>query len=296
VDYHIKYPFSEAELGMIIMDFEKDQKEKQLVVMDICQVADNSINLDEIVQKYRELLSLLPQLEDPVKGEAHLCLSKYQGLLKSFSFQVVSAAPGQIAYLLRSGGKTFRFTSKPLIKSNCAGSLSFNTSADTNIITYTYNGCYNSQVNKISIEYRLEDISIKNEVTIDISSGKVEFAIVDGFRLSEEDGDSLYVRQCGLVFRINSKYAAGFSIRSIRLDFPGTVPVNFDGKDMKVTGKGIHSLSTDGSMFIKRATFSSRQGLAGLVSGSMEYVNLSNGESGILKFYSEKIDVRLLQK
>ena len=296
VNYHIKYPFSEAELGMIIMDFEKDQKEKEMAVMDICQVADNSSNLDEIAQKYRELLSLLPQLEDPVKGEAMLCLAKYQGLLKSFSLQALSSSPGHLAYLLTSGGRTYRYTAKPIFKSNCAGSFILITSADTNKITYDFNGCYESQVNKISVEYHFEDISIKNDFTIDINAGKVEFAIIDGFRMTEDDGDSLYIRQCTLGFSINSKYATDFSISRIRLDFSGTNPVIFDGPDIKVRGKGIHSLSVSGNTFIKRATFTSRQGMADLVSGTIEYLNLLTGVSGVLKFYSEKTDIRLLQK
>jgi len=295
VNYHIKYPFSEAELGMIIMDFEKEQKEKEMAVMGLSQVPAQSYNLDEIVQKYRELLSLLPGLEEPVKGAAMLCLAKYQGLLKSVSFKTVSAVPGKIAYILTSGGKTYRYTSKPLIRSNCAGSLSFTSSADTNKISYEYNGCYESQPNKIMVEYEFEDIAVKNEFPFDINAGKVDFSIVDGFRLTEEDGDSLYIRQCTLGFSINSKYMTGFTIKSVKLEFSGGGPATFDGLDLKVSGKGIRSLSAEGHMSLRRNRIASRQGMPEMVSGSIQYVNLATGATGILKFYSEKVSLYLQQ-
>ncbi|MEI8004699.1 MAG: hypothetical protein WCI48_00725 [Bacteroidota bacterium] len=295
VNYYIKYPFSEAELGMIIMDFEKDQKEKEMAVMSLSQVPGQSNNLDEIVQKYRELLSLIPDLEDPVKGAAHLCLAKYQGLLKSFSLKTVSAVPGKLAYFLTSGGKTYRYTSKPLIRSNCAGPFSFTSSTDTNKISYEYNGCFDSQVNKIIVEYEFEDIVVKNEFPFDVSAGKVDFSIVDGFRLTEDDGDSLYIRQCTLGFSINSKYQTGFTIKSVKLEFSGGGPAMFDGLNLKVSGKGIRSLSAEGHMSLRRNRIASRQGMPEMVSGSIQYVNLSTGAAGILKFYSEKVSLYLQQ-
>ena len=270
-------------------------QEKEIALKEISRVAEQSASLDEIGQKYRELLNLLPQLGDTAKGAANLCLAKYQGLLKSFSLKIISASPGKLAYFLTSGGKTYRCTTKPLIRSNCAGLFSFTSSADTNKISYEYNGCFDSQVNKIIVEYEFEDIVVKNEFPFDVSAGKVDFSIVDGFRLTEDDGDSLYIRQCTLGFSINSKYQAGFTIKSVKLEFSGGGPAMFDGLNLKVSGKGIRSLSAEGHMSLRRNRVASRQGMPEMVSGSIQYVNLSTGASGILKFYSEKVSLYLQQ-
>ena len=136
---------------------------------------------------------------------------------------------------------------------------------------------------------------VKNDFPFDINAGKVDFSIVDGFRLTEEDGDSLYIRQCTLGFSINSKYQTGFTIRSIRIEFSGGGPANFDGLDLKVSGKGIRSLSAEGHMSLRRNRIASRQGMPEMVSGSIQYVNLLTGATGILKFYSEKVNLYLQQ-
>lgn len=270
-------------------------QEKEILLKGISQVADQSRNLDEIVQKYNELLGLMPQIEDTLKGEASVCLAKYQGLLKSVSFKTISSSPGKLVYFLTSGGKTYRCTSKPLIRSNCAGSFSFTSSTDTNKISYEYNGCFEGQANKIIVEYQFEDILVKNEFPFDINAGKVDFSIVDGFRLTEEDGDSLYIRQCTLGFSINSKYQTGFTIKSVKLEFSGGGPATFDGLDLKVNGKGIRSLSAEGHMSLRRNRIASRQGMPEMVSGSIQYVNLATGATGIFKFYSEKVSLYLQQ-
>jgi hypothetical protein len=288
VMYHIRYPFSEAELGMIIMDFEKDQKEKEMTVMEISDLATASTNLDEITGKYRELLSLLPQLEEPVKGEAMLCLAKYQGILKSFSFQTISSTPGHIEYRLTSGGKSYTCTSKPIIKSNCAGSFTFSTSSN-NSIDYDYKGCYESQVNKISVEYIFEDIHIKNEFPLNINADKVEFSLSDGFRLLEITGDSLYIRQAELEFSLNSKYASEFNIYKITIEFPNSGTLLFNNVNIKVSGKGIHLLVVKSITPISKILCQQGFALNNLVSGIIEYRNLSTGIQGIQRFYNEKM-------
>lgn len=296
VNYHIKYPFPNSELNAIIAEFERDMKEKAMMVEAICQFAGTSTNLDEILQKFRELLSLIPQLEEPVKTNAMVCEATFRNLLKSMSILSTASSAGQLAYIISSGGRTFRSTSRPLMKSNCAGNFTFTTSADTNKIEYSFNGCYESQANKVSVEYRFEDIIMKSEFPFDISAGKVEFSLVEGIQLTETDGDSLNIRQCQVSLNLNSKFAAGFVVKRITIELSGASPLRFEGLGIKVRGKGIHAISAECNTMIKKNLVSSRQGLGNQASGSIEYFDPMSGISSVYKFYNEKTNVRLLQQ
>ncbi|MEI6883695.1 MAG: hypothetical protein WCO02_04365 [Bacteroidota bacterium] len=296
VNYHIKYPFPNSELNAIIAEFEKDMKEKAMMVEALCQPAANSTNLDEIVQKFRELLSLIPQLEEPVKTNALVCEATYRNLLKSLSILSTASSAGNLSYIISSGGKTFRSTSKPLIKSNCAGNFTFTTSADTSKIGYSYNGCYESQANKVSVEYHFEDITMKSEFPFEIGAGKIEFSLSDGVSITETDGDSLSIRQCQVRVNLNLKFATGFIVKRITLELPGASPVRFEGLSIKVSGKGLHAISAEGSAMIRKSTVSSRQGLGNQASGSIEYFDPMSGTTAVYKFYNEKTDIRLLQQ
>jgi hypothetical protein len=291
VNYHIKYPFSEAELGMIIADFEKDQKEKEMLILEICQLADNSNKLDEIMQKYRELQSLLPQLDDPLKGEAMICEAKIQSLLKSVSLVSLLSVPGKLAYVIISGDKRYHYNTKPLIRSNCASSFVFSVSGDSNLVSYAYNGCFENQANKITAEYRFEDISVKNDFPVDISQGKVEFSLTGGFVLKILDDDSLSARQSELGFSLSSKYSSAFVIRNVRLEFTGLNSLSFEDPGIRVSGKGIHDVRLAGASAFSKGQYLSRPGGLKLVSGTIGFTNSSTGEAGVYKFYNEKIEI-----
>lgn len=148
----------------------------------------------------------------------------------------------------------------------------------------------------MSVEYHFEDITMKSEFPFEIGAGKIEFSLSDGVSITETDGDSLSIRQCQVRVNLNLKFATGFIVKRITLELPGASPVRFEGLSIKVSGKGLHAISAEGSAMIRKSTVSSRQGLGNQASGSIEYFDPMSGTTAVYKFYNEKTDIRLLQQ
>ena len=287
--YHVKYPFSEDELKRIIMDFEMKQKTTELKISEISDAVDNSSSLDELAGYYREIKAMASELEEGNKIQADLVVKKIQGMFHSVSYKETGMTPGLLSYILVYGKKQLRASLNPVIKSNCAGNFKTTITSDTILVAYTYNGCFESQLNKVTVDYQIDDISIKHEFPIDITAGKIEFSVINGFHIGEETGDSAQVTGYKLTSGISSKYAAGFRITKILLEIQGGNPLVFDNLDIPFSGKGVHPLEVAGKTPLKRSFYHTKQG--DLVSGSIFFVNTSTGEAGMVKFYNERLSV-----
>ena len=286
-NYHVKYPFSREELGGIILDFEMLQKNEELKLNEMDEIIGNAVSLDELAGKYHELQAMLPQLEGGNKMQGDLLLKKLQSLLNSVSFIEIRSVPGHVSFKLVSGTIPLQAILSPVVKSNCAGNFKTTFSPDSISINYTFNGCFENQLNKITINYPVGDISIKHDFPIDIASGNVEFSIAGGFHLEAESSDSALVRAYKLNFGINSKFSTPFLITRIILEIPGVNPLRFDNLSITSSGTGAHGFSVQGLTPLKRSVFMEKQG--DLISGSVTFLNSVTNESVVLKLYNEKL-------
>ena len=285
--YFVKYPFSDLELKGIIMDFEMQQKKEDLLLSDIDEKIETANSLDELAVNYREIKAILPQLEGSNKMQGELIMKRIQSQLKSVSFKELKSMPGSFAYILVYGNKELQVTLSPTLKSNCADNFKTTSSPESVLVNYSYNGCFDNQSNKITLNYQIDDISIKQDFPIDITSGKVEFLVVNGFQLFEESSDSIQNNSYRLSFELNSKFPTGFNLTKIILEMQGRNPIIFDNLNAVFSGKGIHDASVQGIITIKHSLNQIKQGE--LASGSIFFINSVTQESGVLKFYNEKL-------
>jgi hypothetical protein len=287
--YYVKYPFSDFELQKIILDFEVLQKTASLSLDEIDESIETANSLEELAAKYHEINAIVPQLEGGNKQHGDLLIKKIQGILNAVSFKELRAVPGSLTYILMYGNKPLQASMNPVIKSNCAGNFRTSISPDSITLNYAYNGCFDNKSNNITINYQIDEIAVKHVFSIDINTGKIEFSVVNGFQLEEESGDSSMINTYKLSLEVNSKFPAKFSITKILMEVPGGNPILFDNLDIPFSGKGVHGFSVPGKKPLKRSFYSTKQGE--LVSGSIFFVNALTRESGVLKFYNEKLSI-----
>lgn len=272
-NYYIKYPFSDGELGKLVAEYKREDQKLTDRLNTLEAEVDMVSSVEQIKNAIDELQSLKEELEDRRGDKAALLIIRYRNLYSEISIHDNGSALGSINYSLMLSGRKIATAARPNIKSNCATIVNQSLGKEDNIITYTYEGCYEDQENTLSVQYRLGNVTLMKQFYISLSEGKLTL------KVKSPIGISIYPDGVKASIPVDAAYATPFSIAKIDFAFSSSPMYTSEGINMRAS-KGTHSIAVevkadDVKRYVKKT---------GLVDGTIWGVNEVTGESFAIKF------------
>lgn len=156
--YHLKYPFSNSKLRLLVDDYEKRQKQindslQTFASADLAQY-DDLTRMLQLHAQLRQFTETLPENDQRRKICATIALNYEKTLAQNLHVTVLSANRESTRVALFFGDKQLDNAIMPKAKSNCLVGLDYLAQRNSVIISYDYNmGCYDDEPNWIDITY-----------------------------------------------------------------------------------------------------------------------------------------------
>ena len=169
--YHLKYPFSDAEMHDLLSEFNMYQKRYDMELIDIESALSNlhSLTVDSLIF-FSGRLSQLQALVSPM--QAPLCSSvrdKYLAVIKGLYVSLLEGSNNLITYTLKYGKQTIRCYTKPKISTDCSDAAYFKTDdgAVQQIVLPTFY-CKTDKKFTVEVSYLFAGKSLKHVFTLDV--------------------------------------------------------------------------------------------------------------------------------
>lgn len=156
--YHIKYPFSNSKLRMLVDDYEKQQK----LINDTLQ-AFASVNfadfddLDQMLLRHTMLKQFAATLRenDPRQEIIRAIRNTYEQMLaRNLHVETLSSDRQSTRAALLYGTQQLNCSALPKVKSNCLTAIELRNAANAAVINYDFQtGCYEDEQNWLDIVY-----------------------------------------------------------------------------------------------------------------------------------------------
>ena len=278
VTYHVKYPFSQSDLKILIREFEQQDKAMTDKMNEIIQRSKNPTSVEELKQCIKQLEQLKEYFIDSRKETAQLEITRCQESLDMISIEVLQNKPGLLKYQLVLGDKPIVTSQRPNIRGSlCVESITTKKDNVVNIVEYNYENCFEDEQNDITIEHRIGRHELKQTVNIQLSETKVEIFVNDPIRFTKMDTSGTIVKSFTMKVPLVAKYDGAFAINKITLDL--TEGLNLEVADIfeEFSGKGVHEFAIEVEKEIELETFSKLNGTE--VEGTIYYTSIQSGET-----------------
>ena len=156
--YHIKYPFSNSKLRMLVEDYEKQQK----LINDTLQ-AFASVNfgdfddLDQMLLRHTQLKQFAATLraDDARQDICKAIRNSYEQMLaRNLHVETLAVDRNTTRAALLYGTQQLYCSALPKVKSNCLTAIEMKNGANTVIVNYDFQtGCYEDEQNWLDIIY-----------------------------------------------------------------------------------------------------------------------------------------------
>ncbi len=289
VAYHVKYPFSEAEMQKIIREFEKQDKEMGDKLNSIVDNIDNIKSIDEIYTNIKELQNLADYFMDMRKEKAEMGIIRLKDMLKSIELVPIENTPGKLIYAFKIGEKYYASSKKPKYKnSECVTITSRTTKGYEQIIKYEYEDCMEDEPNQITVKYKFGNTRVEKTFYFDITSNKVQAFVRGDIILKALDKDENNVNSFKLDMTLGSKYDAPFIVDKVVLKWSKLSPVTINNVNMEFAGKGTHNLiiTVNEPIDLKKTSSKNKSSM----DGTIFFKSKATGETKRYNFYGQNVE------
>jgi hypothetical protein len=288
VAYHVKYPFSEAELQQLIREFNKKDQEMTDQLNALVDGLDKIDAIEDIQTNIKQLETLIAYFVDQRKEKAELTAIKYRDMLKSIEIVPIENTLGTLKYGLKIGEKFYKTSQKPTYKnSECVTITSKVSEGHVQIIQYGYEDCSLDEKNKISVSYRYSNNKVDKDFYFDVASNKVQIYTKGDILMKATSKDEANIAAYTCDITLVSKYEAAFVIDKVILEWPGLTPVTISNIGKEFSGKGVQNLILEVTESIDLLKSSSKNKSA--IDGTIFFKIKSTGETKRYKFYTQTI-------
>ncbi|PKP08370.1 MAG: hypothetical protein CVU09_16070 [Bacteroidetes bacterium HGW-Bacteroidetes-4] len=287
--YHMKYPFSQAQLKMLIMEFEKadraltEQLEGLLAKIDVME------SLEEMSQTEKELKALSEGFidVDPRRDKANVGIAKLKDMMKNVSVETINNTLGEVRMSLRIGDRVVTTSRKPKIRSNCAKITDVRSKGREWVVSYTYDECYEDPDNSIVAEFLTAYGKASSTFYFNINAEKIDIFVNNAINLS--GGNDLGTEIAGVNCNIplTSKYSTPFIIEKVILNFGNEAPVIIDNLNQEFSGEGKHDLKLQIDQALAKDVYAAKK--YPMIKGTIHYKSVKTGEKSIYKMYNQDI-------
>jgi hypothetical protein len=283
--YHVKYPFSEAEMKKLVMAFEKIDRELTKQLNGILDNIESMTSIEEMEGAIKELDQLKERFPGPRKDQALTGITQLKTRLKSITVNVETNKKGLIEYSLRIGEQVVTASKKAKIilpKDKCVNIISVEPTKIGWKIEYDPSLCFDDPDNKITIRHSIKGNTLKHDFYFNINEDKVKIHLNGDILMNSGDMDSETARDVKITFNIHSKYDSPFVIERVVLKYDKISPISF-----AYEGKGDHELVLKVDKDLPIAEYSSNA--TPLVNGMIYYKSKASGEKFTEKIYKHTI-------
>lgn len=290
VAYHVKYPYSEAELQKLIREFNKKDQEMTSKLNGIVNNIDKITSIDEINTQIKELQHLRDYFIDMQRKEkTNMGISRLKEMLKSIELVPIENDLGTLKYAFKIGEKFYSSSKRPKYKnSECVTIVSKTSVGHEQIIKYTYEDCMEDEKNQITVKYRFGNTKVEKSFYFDITSNMVG-AFVRGdiiMKAVDTDADNVNSSKCDIT--LVSKYNAAFIVDKVIIKWSNLPPLTVSNINQEFSGKGTHNLSLDINQKLDKKKTSSRNKSS--VDGTIFLKSKNTGQTKRYKFYGQNVE------
>jgi len=288
VAYHVKYPFSEAELQQLIREFNKKDQEMTDQLNTLMDAVETVDAIEAIQTNIKQLENLVTYFVDQRKEKAELTLIKYRDMLKSVEIVPIDNSLGTLKYCLKIGEKFYKTSQKPTYKnSECVTVTSKTSEGHVQIIQYGFEDCSLDDKNKIGVSYKFSNSKVDKDFYFDVASNKVQIYTKGDILMKATSKDDANIAAYTCDITLVSKFEAAFVIDKVILEWPGLTPVTISNIGKEFSGKGVQNLILEISESIDMMKSSSKNKPA--IDGTIYFKIKSTGETKRYRFYSQNI-------
>jgi len=289
VAYHVKYPFSEAEMQKIIRQFEKQDQEMTDKLNSIVDHIDEIKSIDEIYTDIKELQNLEDYFVDQRKEKAQMGIIRLKDMLKSIELVPIENTLGRLVYAFKIGEKYYASSKKPKYKnSECVTITSKTTKGYEQIIEYEYEDCMEDEQNQITVKYKFGNTRVEKTFYFDITSNMVQAFVRGDIIMKALNKDADNVNTFKLDMTLGSKYDAPFIVDKIVLKWSNLPPVTIDNINQEFAGKGTHNLILTVNQQIDLKKTSSKNKPS--IDGTIYFKSKATGETKRYNFYGQNVE------
>lgn len=288
VAYHVKYPFSEAQLKKLLDEFNKKEQEMTDKLNGIVDHIDEIESLEDIKTKIKQLQTLEDYFIDNRKEKAQLGITQLKDMLNSVEIVPIENNLGKLKYGLKIGEKFYKTSQKPKYKnSECVTITSKTSEGHVQIIEYGFEDCMEDDKNKIEVRYKYENNKVERTFYFDITSNKVKIFLRGDILLTAVDKDDDNVNSYKCDMTLVSKYDAAFTIEKVILEWPGMTPVTVSGIGQEYNGQGVQNfiLEVSEPIDLKKSSSKNKR----YIDGTIFFKVKATGETKRYRFYSQNI-------
>jgi hypothetical protein len=287
--YHMKYPFSQAQLKMLIMEFEKadraltEQLEGLLAKIDVME------SLEEMSQTEKELKALSEGFidVDPRRDKANVGIAKLKDMMKNVSVETINNTLGEVRMSLRIGDRVVTTSRKPKTRSNCAKITDVRSKGREWVVSYTYDECYEDPENSIVAEFLTAYGKATSTFYFNINAEKIDIFVNNDINLSGGNDLGTEIEGVNCIIPLTSKYATPFIIEKVILNFGNEAPVIIDNLNQEFSGEGKHEITFQIAQALAKDVYTAKK--YSMIKGTIHYKSVKTGEKSIYKMYNQDI-------
>jgi hypothetical protein len=281
--YHVKYPFSNAELASLIEEFDKQNQETSNRINYLIKASDTVSYVESYEKIANELRIIQKDLIDDRKDKIDAALINLAADLKSLQISAILNSPGRYTFTIKNRRKTLKCSQIPNFKSNC-GKLTGSNSNDTLFtILYESSLCKYTDNPKASITWNTAGGLISHEFIIDVNANKIELNIDGDILLSKLEESQGMIQKSNIEIPLFSKYAYPFLINKIEMKFENNPPIVLSDIGIKNAAKGINSLKIGSKNSFSKSVYSSANKSFPYVDVTLYVTNINTKEEQIVK-------------
>ncbi|MDR3117871.1 MAG: hypothetical protein LBU44_00345 [Mediterranea sp.] len=159
--YAVRYPFPASEHRMLVMEFEKRDKEMEALVSGL-ENMDTVESVEEINQRINKLRPAMDYFFDKTRQQwVNGVADNYRKLPNSITVkgEVIDNTNHRVALWLN--GKKIKTGAMPKLTSNCASKLKVTPEGDDLLITFDNEDCLSGEINAVDVAFRLHGKVLK---------------------------------------------------------------------------------------------------------------------------------------
>lgn len=270
-NYHLKYPFSAAELNEIISEYKRQDEEMTTRLENALNTISNSTSIEEILSAQSQLGGMRSSFVDMRQEKATAGAREARTILQNMGMHPISHNNGRLIFELRYNGKTYTYNKVPRVTSACATIGDVTQEGSQILVNYQSDYCIEEDPeNGIDVRYQFGTIRVDKKFRFSATEGRVEIFI---------KGDILVDDQGRLELPVYSKYENPFEIFEVMVETPEGKTIKAEITDnQSIQTRGIHKVLANSPGLILKQN-------KGRISGTILYRSTETGRAGQYKFY-----------
>lgn len=312
VVYHIKYPFSEAELDNYIREWEALDAEMAAELNSLASRVENAATLSELVLLKSEAQRLAEIFKEPRRTLALNAADRAAHKLNDVRFELIESDRNSAVVALRTNGSRISSADAPLFRSNCARLESINCVEEEglHLVRFDASACEGLTEDDFTLSVTAENRRVELRVPIPPDSTRVRFMVSGPLQIYRSPTGPSHMHEWRLPLRllsdseveiteieISMERTAGRFLASLSRKGRAGLFTNIrQPLDLRLSGKGEYSVAFEAPKYtneaddVFRSVFESEAEYR--ASGKISYRPSPGGEQRTYDFSSWPVVVR----